>query len=137
MRSALLSVLVLSLATPAVAESRSQREMEKMADTLNSPVTQQVAAGAMTAMLAAILDLRLDGFAKAIEPLDPRKAEDMRGRTVRDLAIRDDPYFEDKIEGKTRAAVGSMGAMASAMAVMLPELERAARKMEDALPRSH
>jgi hypothetical protein len=136
MRSALLSVLALSLATPAMAESRSQREMKKMADTLNSPITQQVAAGAMTAMLAAILDLRLDGFAKAIEPLDPRKAEDMRGRTVRDLATRDDPYFEDKIEDKTRTAVGSMGAMASAMAIMLPELERAARKMEDALPRS-
>lgn len=137
MRSVLLaSVAVLALSAQAnAAEGGTQRQMEKMADTLNSPVAQGAAAGAVGAMMAAILDMPLDGFAKAIEPIDPRKAQDMRGRTMRDLATRDDPYFEERVQDRTRAAVGSAGALASAMAVMLPELERTAERVKDALPR--
>lgn len=135
------SVLLASVATFALcasahaAEPKAKRQIEGVAETLNDPATQAVAAGAVGAMMGALLDVPLDGFAKAMEPFDRGKAEDLRGRTVRDLAARDDPRFEEKMQDRTRAAVGSAGAMASAMAVMLPELERAVERMKDALPR--
>jgi hypothetical protein len=137
MRSVLLaSVAAIAVWSPAhSADTRVQREVEDVADTLNSPIAQGAAAGAAGAMMAALLDMPLDGVAKAMEPFDPRKAREMRGRTMRDLATRDDPDFEERIQDGTRAAVGSAGALASAMAVMLPELERTAERMKDAIPR--
>jgi hypothetical protein len=134
MRSALLAMLALSVATPAVAASEAQRDMEVMAETLKNPRTQDAMAGAMGAMLGAILDMRVDGIAKALEPLNGGKKLKMKGKTIREMAERKDPDFEDKMEDRTRAAVGGMGALASAMAIMLPQLEDAARKMGDALP---
>lgn len=137
MRSVLLaSVAVLALSTPAIAaDSRAQRQMEELAATLDNPATQAAAAGAVGAMIGAMLDLPLDGFARAIERIDPGKAREMRGRTMRDLAVRDDPDFDERVQEGTRAAVGSAGALASSMAILLPELEKAAERMKDALPR--
>jgi hypothetical protein len=135
MRSALLAVVALSIATPAfAAESESQREMQTMADKMNDPRTQNAMAGAIGAMMGAMLDMRIDGIAKALEPLNGGKKLHMKGKTIREMAERKDPHFESKMHDGTRAAVGGMGALASAMAIMLPQLEEAARKMGDALP---
>jgi hypothetical protein len=139
MRSALLCVLALSIATPAMAAhpSESSRDVQAMADKLNDPRTQNAMAGAISAMLDAVLDIRVDGMAKALEPLNKGRKIDTHGRTVREMAEREDPHFEDMMEDRTRAGVAGMGALASALAVMLPQLEEAARKMGDALPNSH
>ncbi len=134
MRSALLALAVFSLSTPAFAASDADRDVQRMADRLNDPATQSAMAGSIGAMMDALLGMRLDGVAKALEPLNGGKKIRMKGNTVRDMVARDDPDFEDKMQDRTRAAVGGMGALAQAMAVMLPQLEQAARKMEDALP---
>ncbi len=135
MRSALLAIIALSFATPAfAATSEAQQDLEVMADTLKNPRTQDAMAGALGAMMGAMLDMRIDGIAKALEPLNGGKKLKMKGKTLRELAERKDPRFEDKMHNGTRAAVGGMGALASAMAVMLPQLEEAARKMGDAIP---
>lgn len=138
MRSALLIPLALVISTPAFAQdSKAQHDLDKMADTLNSPVTQEVAAAALGQMMAAVLDIRVDQFAKALEPLNGGKPVKMKGRTLRDYAERDDPDFERKMQDGTRRAVGSAGAMTSAMAAMLPQLEQAVRKMKASLPQTH
>jgi hypothetical protein len=134
MRKALLALSLMSVAAPALAQSEAQRDVEKMADVLGDPVTQDMAAGAIGAMMDAILDMRIDGIAKAIEPLNKGKTAALPGRTVRDLARRDDPDFEDKMQSGTRQAVGSIGALASALAVAMPEFERAMKRMKDAVP---
>lgn len=134
MRTALLAIAALSLSTPAFAESRIQEDADEIAEKLNDPVNQAVAAGALGAMMDAVLDMRIDGMAKALEPLNRGRPIPMKGRTVRELAERDDPYFEEKMQRGTRQAIGSMGALASALAVALPEFEAAMRKMEGALP---
>lgn len=136
MRSAFLAVLALSISTPALAagESKTQADLDKMADTLNSPVTQEVAAVALQRMMDAVLDIRVDKFAKALEPLNRGKPVHVEGRTLRDYAERDDPNFEGKMKNGARHAVGSAGAVTSAMAQMLPQLEEAVRKMKEALP---
>lgn len=138
MRPVLLAVLAASLATPAIAgEPETQRDAEQLADKLNDPVTQAVVSSAVGAMVSAVLDVRVDGMAKALETMNGGRPSDLRGKTVRDLATRDNPDFERKVQSDTRQAVGAAGGMASAVAVMLPELQEAARKMKDALPDMH
>lgn len=140
MRSALFTVFALAVATPAAttpafaAPSEAQHDIQGMANTLNNPATQQAMSGALGAMLSALLDMRIDGFAKALEPLNGGKKIKMHGNTLRDMAEHQDPRFERKMQDGTQTAVRSAGALASAVAVMLPELEKAAKKMGDAIP---
>jgi hypothetical protein len=138
MRSALFTAIALIVATPTVAAAQSsseaQRDVQGMADKLNDPSMQAVMSGTVAAMMAAILDMRIDGVAKALEPLNGGKKIKMQGNTLREVAGRNDPDFERKMQDGTKTAVRSAGALASAMAVMLPELQKAAKKMGDALP---
>jgi hypothetical protein len=136
MRLVLFSVLAFAFATPAIAApSEGQRDMEAMAEKLNDPSTQSAMAGAFGAMMGALLDVRVDGIAKALEPMNGGKRIKMKGNTVREIASRKDPRFEQKLEGGSRAMIGGMGALASAMAVMMPQLEEAMSKVGDAMDR--
>ncbi len=136
MRKALIAILALSVATPAfAADSEAQRDAQQMADKLNNPDTQRALSGAMGAMIGALLDMRVDGIAKALEPMNGGKSLKMKGRTLREMAERKDRHFEEKLQGGTRAAVGGMGALAQAMATMMPQLEEAMGKMGDAMDR--
>ena len=140
MRSALFIAIALVVATPAVAApetdapSSAQQEVQGMADKLNDPSTQAAMSGALGAVMAALLDMRVDKFAKALEPLNGGKKIKMNGNTLREMAEHKDPNFERKMQDGTKTAVRSAGSLASALAVMLPELEKAAKKMGDALP---
>jgi hypothetical protein len=134
MRLVLIPILALACATPAVAaSSESGRDMEAMAEKLNDPVTQSAMSGAFGALLGAFLDIRVDGIAKALEPMNGGKRIKMKGNTVREIASRKDPRFEQKLEGSSRAMIGGLGAMASAMAVMMPQLEEAMSKVGDVM----
>ena len=140
MRSALFTAIALVVATPAVAApetdapSSAQQEVQGVADKLNDPSTQAAMSGALGAVMAALLDIRVDKFAKALEPLNGGKKIKMHGNTLREMAEHKDPKFERKMQDGTKTAVRSAGSLASALAVMLPELEKAAKKMGDALP---
>ena len=140
MRSALFTAIALVVANPAVAApetdapSSAQQEVQGMADKLNDPSTQAAMSGALGAVMAALLDIRVDKFAKALEPLNGGKKIKMHGNTLREMAAHEDPKFERKMQDGTKTAVRSAGSLASALAVMLPELEKAFKKMGDALP---
>jgi hypothetical protein len=136
MRLVLIPILALAFATPAAAApSESQRDMEAMAEKLSDPATQSAMAGAFGAMMGAFLDMRVDGIAKALEPMNGGKRIKMKGNTVREIASRNDPRFEQKLEGSSRAMIGGLGAMASAMAAMMPQLEEAMSKVSDVMDR--
>ena len=144
MRSALFTAIALVVATPTVAAAQStspvetsseaQQDVQGVADTLNDPSTQAAVAGALGAAMAAVLDIRVDKMAKALEPLNGGKKIKMKGNTLREMAERQDPKFERKMEEGTKTAVRSAGSLAQALAVMIPELQKAAKKMGDALP---
>jgi hypothetical protein len=134
MRSVLIAVSLLAMSSPALA-SESSRSVEKAAAVLNDPATQNAMAGGFAALLGAMLDIRVDGIAKALEPMNKGKPIKMKGNTLREIAQREEPKFEQKMQNGTRTAVAGMGAMASAMAVMLPQLEEAMGKMGDVLDR--
>jgi hypothetical protein len=134
MRSVLLATALIAFATPAMAApSNTQRDMERMAATLNDPVTQEAMGGALSQMLGTLLDMRVDGIARSLEPLNGGKRIRLRGNTLREIALRDDPNFDAKLNTGSRAMIGSMGAMLGAVAPMIPQLEEAADRMEDAI----
>ena len=133
----LLATAVLAISTPAFAQAEPSRASEKaqdVADKLNDPAMQAALAGGMNAMVESVLDMRVDGIAKAMEPLTG-KPSSMRGKTVRDLASRDDPYFDERVHDSTRKMVSGTGAMASGLAAAMPELESAMRRVGEAMER--
>lgn len=133
----LLATTALLISAPAFAQEAPSRASEKaqdMADKLNDPIMQAALAGGLNAMLQSVLDMRVDGIAKAIEPITGKPSR-MQGKTVRDLASRDDPHFDERVENGTRKMIAGTGAMASGLAAAMPELESAMRKMGDAMER--
>jgi hypothetical protein len=139
MRSALLLAVAAVVCSPSVAFAQDNapepnRDIEAVAKTLNDPDMQSAAAATVTSVVGAVLDIRVDRIAKALEPLNGGKPIKMKGNTLRALAERDDPDFERKIESGARTSVKSAGAMADALAAMLPELQRAVKKIGEALP---
>jgi uncharacterized protein YfaQ (DUF2300 family) len=136
MRSALVATLMLAVAAPALASdvpSKSTVEMQDMAEKLNDPAAQKAMTGALDAMLAALLDIKVDGIAKALEPLNGGKKFKMKGETLGEIAANDDRNFDKKLHQGTRAMVGGAGALAGALAKAMPELEKAMDEMEKAM----
>lgn len=138
MRSVLLSLIAVSVSAPAMAapQSKTAHDAQVMAEKLNDPVMQAAIVGGLNAMLESLLDMRVDGIAKALEPMNGGKPVRMKGKTVREIAGRHDPQFEQKLHGGTKAAVGGMGALATALATAMPELEKAMAKMGAAMEKA-
>jgi hypothetical protein len=136
MRLVLLATLAIAASTPAFAEnkpSQASQEMQAMADGFNDPATQRAMTGALDTMFGAMLNMRIDGFVKALEPLNGGKKIKLKGNTLGEMAAREDRNFDKKLKSGTRAMVGGMGAMASALAGIMPELEVAMDKMDEAM----
>ncbi len=145
MRATTIALLIAATtATPAFARSprSDDAEMARVTRTLNDPRTQDAMAGVMVAMADGLLDLRIDKLRAAMARLDPESARDDgydNPRTLRDVVRRDDPNFEQNLYRDSRRATAQMGAMASGMADMLPELrtmgERMSKQLEKAMKR--
>jgi hypothetical protein len=136
MRLVLLATLAMAVSTPAFAEtkpSQASQEMQAMADSFNDPSTQRAMTGALDAMIGAMLNMRIDGFVKALEPMNGGKKIKLKGKTLGEMAAHEDRNFDTKLKTGTRAMVGGMGAMASALAGIMPELEVAMEKMDKAM----
>ena len=138
------AALLLVSTSPALAAPRHPEDAEiaRAADKLNDPRMQSAMSGMVVAMADMFMDLRVDKLRAAIARIDPDARDDRNwdnARTLGDVIQRDDPHFRDKIEDGSRMAVGSMGAMASGMADMMPQLremgERMGRSMEKAMSR--
>jgi hypothetical protein len=135
-KSIVILAAALAVSTPALAAdapSETAQDAQELAQKLNDPAMQAALSSGLAGMLGAFLDMRVDGIAKALEPLNGGKKLKMKGNTIREMAERKDPRFEQKMQASTRTAVGGMGALATAMATMLPELEKAMEKMGDAM----
>jgi hypothetical protein len=138
MRSVLLSLAAFAITTPAIASdqpSKTSREIAAVAETLNNPRTQRALEGTLSALMNAMLDIRVDGFAKAMEPLNNGKKLKLKGNSLREIAEREDKNFDKKMERGTKMLVGGLGALSSALAQMAPQLEEAIEKVDDELDR--
>lgn len=133
MPRALLALPLLALAVPAVAQAQDRDDgLARTADQLQDPATQDALAGVLSALVATMLDLKVGGIANAAAKVDPdgRMKPVDPDMTVRDMAERDNPDFAAELDADIRGGTRMMGAMAGAMAEMLPQLATLARDVE-------
>lgn len=146
MRSLFIVPLVavsLSIAAPASAQDTAPEPewTEKLAD----PEFQDQMAGMMTGFMAMVMEVPIGQFAAAAEKALPEDLADKVDRdgklsridpdmTIGDLARKDDPDFDQNIEGKVRKGTIMASLLASELGTLLPQLEAMAetlkRKME-------
>jgi hypothetical protein len=130
MRKSLIILPLLLAATPAVAQPVPQLPPE-----LTDPATAQKLTNAMQELSRALLDVRVGGVRAALEGRPASPAE--RAMTVRDMARRDDPNFERKLD-QQMATVGpkmqqSMRAINQALPAMMQGLAQAQQALERAV----
>jgi len=117
MRMILLAAAAFAFAAPAVAQSPVPRgeEIEAMAPAIE---------GAADAML----DLDVGPIIDAADPY--RRGPRVRHRSLRDIARRDDPYFEQRLRGRIYATTAAMAHMMDAIAAAEPAMRRSLIEME-------
>jgi hypothetical protein len=130
MRKSLIILPLLLAATPAVAQPVPQLPPE-----LTDPATAQKLTNAMQELSRALLDVRVGEVRAALEGRPASPAE--RAMTVRDMARRDDPNFERKLD-QQMATVGpkmqqSMRAINQALPAVMQSLAQAQQALERAV----
>jgi hypothetical protein len=130
MKRALLTLPLAAIALPAQA---ADRDLARAAAQLEDPRTQDALAETLSALVASMLDIKVGGIANAVAKADPkgRIREVDPEMTVRDMAERDNPDFADDLDADVRSGTRMAGALAGAMAAMLPQLEALARDVEE------
>ena len=131
MRLAVAAVALIAAASPAVAQSRHavHATPEQAAAALQNPLVQDAAARTLTQLVGIVLDTRVGPAASLTGPDADIRPND----TLRDLARRDDPRFEEHLYHSTKRALGTAGAVAGGAAVEAKELKRTADRLDAAL----
>lgn len=134
---ALSASLAAAVLAPTAAFAR-EPGLSDMADKLNDPKTQLAVTAALVAMSEALLDIKVEPFAKAAEAAGAKDAvRDLPpDATLRDLAGPDADTMQSQLARRTPEMMGRAAGMASAFEALLPQLRAMAEKMKDVLPRS-
>lgn len=128
------SAIALAAFTPALAHAQETGPGE-LAEQLSDPMTQYAVAGALAAMSNILLDMNIEPLVRVMESAGAGTPRDLPpDATVRDLAGPGADRAQDAIVDKVPQMMSRAGAMAGAVDEMLPELERMARRMRDAIP---
>jgi hypothetical protein len=129
-----IAVLPLLLASPALAAPAEHRapvrpNAEQAMRALGDPLAQEVAARTLTQLVGIVLDTRVGPAAALTDPEERIRPTD----TLRDLAQRDDPRFEEHLYQNTRRSLGTAAAVAGGAAAEARELKRTADRLNAAL----
>jgi len=127
-----------ALAREPAAPVADDGAVRHMADKLNDPRTQMAVTAALVAMSEALLDIKVEPFAKAAEAAGARDAvRDLPpDATLRDLAGQEADQMQTQLARRTPEMMGRAAGMATALEALLPQLRAMAERMKDALPRS-
>lgn len=130
----LAAIPLIVLATPAFAAPAEHRPAprltaEQAVQALGNPLMQEAAARALTQLVGIVLDTRVGPAAALTDPTEHVRPDD----TLRDLARRDDPRFEEHLYEGTRRSLGTAATVAGGAAVEARELKRTADRLDAAL----
>ena len=140
MRSSLVLLAVSLCAAPALAqtpapEARVDSQAIQLPRQLVDPATASRLADAMQSMSQALLDIKVGRLQAALEGRETTPAD--RKLTIRDLARRDDPAFERRLQQQITQARPKMEQSIRALNEALPEvtedLQHAQRSIERAI----
>jgi hypothetical protein len=131
-RLAVIALPIAALALPAPAFA-ADRDLARAAERLQDPRTQDALAETLSALVGAMLDIKVGGIANAVAKADPKgRVRDVDpDMTVRDMAAKDNPDFAEKLDDDVRTGTRMVGALAGALVTVLPQLETIARDVEE------
>ena len=120
MRMILFAAAAFAFAFPAAAQAPLPRghEIEAMAPAIDRAAD-------------ALLELDVGPLIDAADPW--RRRPYVRHRTLRDIARRDDPYFEHRLRGRIYGSTAAMARMMDAFSAAEPALRRSIIDMERSL----
>jgi hypothetical protein len=136
-KSALSAALLALVAAPASAQYPYEAGMyeddpiEAYAYALPDRQRQiEATTHALDRVLGAMLDIDIGPVIDAVDPYRRGPAYGYGPRTLRDMAGRDDPYFEDRIRHSLYGTSIGMSRMMDAFAVAAPVMRESIRRME-------
>lgn len=100
----------------------------RVAASIPSSEEIEALAPALDRMTGALLDLDVAPILDAADPW--RRHYRPRGRTLREIAGRDDPGFEHRLRGSIYGTTAGIGRMMDAIAVAAPAMRRSLGEME-------
>ncbi len=136
MRKLLILALACTAATPAVAADRDdRRDTDRVVRQLSDPRIARELGATLGAVVDALMDVRVGRLA-AVLGGDRNPSRSESNRTLGDLASDGDPYFEERTRAQVGAVAAGTGAAAGAIAASVPELLRAADRIEHEVERA-
>ena len=129
MRKLILAASALAFAASAAnAQSSTFPEQmdEDIAQSLPHPFEIEEAGDRMQGAVGAILDMPIGGVVRAIDPT----ADVRRDDSIADVAGRDDPDFEGRVQDDLRGLTLGMADLVRQMAVVAPVLRRSLADLE-------
>jgi hypothetical protein len=131
MRSSLIAITLLSVATPAWAEAREpgRTDTGAIASVLGDPAAQDALAETVDRLAGIVLDTRVGPLAVLTDSRDDIRPDD----TLRDVREREDPDFERRLQRRTRRAISAAGTAAGVAATQMAELRRTAERLQQVL----
>ena len=130
MRSYLIALPVLILASPALAQEAPQQLPPELTD----PATVHRLAGTLQALSQALLDVKVGGIRADLEGRTATPAE--RNLTVRDMARQKDPDFDRHLQQKIASAGPQIERSMTAMQRALPQMMRSLQDVKTSMERA-
>ena len=129
--SSVLAAALLVAPMPAFAQETQAAEF---AERLSDPDFQQGVAGAVSAMMGALLDIKMAPLSEAMAKMEGKQAPEMDpDATLGDIAGPDANRIPGEMAEKLPHMMGAMAGMAEQMEVILPVLRQVAEGMADDL----
>lgn len=126
MRIAFVIAAAALAAAPAGAQPGHDRPLNErdMREALPSPGEVRAMGAMFDNMIGALLTLDIGPIMDAADPMRRNPEYGRRGRTLRDMGERDDPYFEQRMRAGVHGATAGVGQMIGAFATVAPVLQR-------------
>ena len=129
------TALAVAFAAPALAQGSGRDD--SLADDIARAVPPaeevEAMAPALDRSVSALMNVDVGPILDAADPWRRRHDYGRPGRTIGELAGRDDPYFEERVRSSIYGATSDMSRMMGAFAAAAPALAQSLREVERAL----
>ena len=132
MRKLLILLGIAAIATPVAAQTPVFDDSldRDIAEAIPPAEEIEALAPVMDGMVGALLDVEVGPLLDAADPYHRRYDHGAPGRTLGNIAGRDDPDFEARMRSSIYAVTSDMGRMMAAVAIAAPAMRRSLREFE-------
>lgn len=131
------AAMAMGLAAPASGQPSypypADPMVEDMEAAIPDPAEIERLAPAMDRVVGSLLEVDVGPIIDATDPYARRPGYGVPGRTIGDMARRDDPWFDDRLRSTIYGSTAEVARMMGALSAAAPALALTLRQMEDAI----